>query len=433
MNWNEVSYMSILQMSVSSAILILVIVVIRALAIHKLPKKTFVALWVVVLFRLLIPLSVPLPFSIYTVADKAIVYFIKTHDAQAIITNIPETGSIPKTSMDAIHALITPIAPDEQISPVLVVWVVGIIICALFFLVTHLRCRKEYKTALPLENGYVNEWLRRQKLKRSIQTRYSDRINAPMTYGIWKPVILFPKTTDWQDEARLRYILTHELTHIRRFDILLKWLLAAAVCVHWFNPLVWVMFVLVNRDIEMSCDETVVWAFGETVKSAYALTLIGLEETKSGFSPLCNNFAKNAIEERINAIMKIKKITLMGTLPAVALVATLSIGAFAAFAAPTLPENNTLGELSPPLAEPPADVLPNGSDGVMTEEFKEKQNSLPKQYKEYTEYNVDTSNDIIMPENSLLAVRHSDKDKFTEQEWNDILAKIEKGEIWWED
>jgi len=161
-----------------------------------------------------------------------------------------------------------------------------------------------------------------------------------MTYGIWNPVILFPKTTDWQDEARLRVVLTHELTHIRRFDIVWKWLLAAAVSVHWFNPLVWVMYVLANRDIELSCDEKVVWTFGETKKSAYALALIGLEETKSGFSPLCNNFAKNAIEERINAIMKTKKLTLMGSLLAILLVAGITMGALAAPAQdePEIPE-----------------------------------------------------------------------------------------------
>jgi hypothetical protein len=156
-----------------------------------------------------------------------------------------------------------------------------------------------------------------------------------MTYGIFKPVILFPKITDCQDETELRIVLTHELTHIKRFDVLTKWLLAAAVCVHWFNPLAWVMYVLANRDIEMSCDEKVVWTFGEqtclkTMKSAYALTLIGLEETKSGFSPLCTNFAKNAIEERINSIMKIKKATLTGLIMALVLVAGLTLTAFAA-------------------------------------------------------------------------------------------------------
>lgn len=312
--------MNILQMSISAAILVVTIVIIRSLTIHKLPKKTFVMLWAVVLLRLLIPFSIPLPFNVYPVADKAIEFFTAipaaVQDTQTAIPNSPSVDLPPNISIDDIHPPVAQVTQNSvaQIPPVVVVWLAGMILCALFFLVTHLHCRREYKTALPLENDTVGEWLKNQKLKRPIQIRYSDRINAPMTYGIWKPVILFPKTTDWRDEPRLRYILTHELTHIRHFDVLLKGLFAATVCIHWFNPLAWVMYILANRDIEMSCDETVVWTFGGTMKSAYALALIGLEERKSGFAPLCNHFAKNAIEERISAIMKTKRTTLVSML-----------------------------------------------------------------------------------------------------------------------
>lgn len=105
----------------------------------------------------------------------------------------------------------------------------------------------------------------------------------------------------------LSLCLEHEFVHIKRLDGLTKLILIAALCLHWFNPLVWVMVVLANRDLELSCDEAVVRLFGEQVKSAYARTLIHMEEIKSGCLPLCSNFSKNAIEERITAIMKIKK------------------------------------------------------------------------------------------------------------------------------
>ena len=319
--------MSILQMSISAAILIPVIAVIRALSIHHLPKITFVALWGLVLLRLLIPFSIPLPFNI-PIADRAAALFT-AEDSQALIQNTPAGASESRIIMDTVYATTVP-APSNstpQISPVVIIWLTGMMICALFFLITHLRCRREYQTALPLENETVNEWLRVQRFKRPIQVRYSDRINAPMTCGIWKPVILFPKTTDWRDEARIRVVLTHEITHIKRFDIVWKWLLTAALCVHWFNPLVWVMYILLNRDIELSCDEKVVLTFGEKMKSSYALALIGLEENR--FSPLCNNFAKNAIEERITTIMKLKKPSVIGVIVAIALVSALSVGALA--------------------------------------------------------------------------------------------------------
>ena len=79
-----------------------------------------------------------------------------------------------------------------------------------------------------------------------------------------------PKRTDWRDETALRYVLEHEFVHIQRFYTVFKLLLIASVCVHWFNPLVWVMYVLANRDIELSCDETVVCRFGSGTRASYA-------------------------------------------------------------------------------------------------------------------------------------------------------------------
>lgn len=76
----------------------------------------------------------------------------------------------------------------------------------------------------------------------------------------------------------------HEYVHIRRFDCLLKLLLTAALCLHWLNPLVWVMYLLANRDIELCCDEVVLPRMGLEKRSVYAMTLIDLEEQKSGLS-----------------------------------------------------------------------------------------------------------------------------------------------------
>ncbi|MDR0196838.1 MAG: peptidase M56, partial [Oscillospiraceae bacterium] len=203
--------MSVIQMSISAAILITAIVLARSLAVHKLPKRTFVLLWGLVLVRLLIPFSVPVyvPVSLDTAAVESNVagFFAPTPDAR----NFDDNASSP--------AVPTATAENAaRIPEATVVWVAGMIVGALFFLITHWRLSGEYKTALPLKSDYVNEWLRKQRLRRAVRVRYSDRINAPMTYGIWKPVILLPKNTDWRDEPRLRYVLAHEITHIRRFD-----------------------------------------------------------------------------------------------------------------------------------------------------------------------------------------------------------------------
>ena len=144
---------------------------------------------------------------------------------------------------------------------------------------------------------------------------------------------------DRTDEDALRRILTHELIHILRFDAVAKLAFAAVLCVHWFNPLVWVMFVLADRDLELSCDEQVLDALGDEERSAYALTLLDMEESRTrGFSPY-NHFSKLAIEERIEAIMKYKKASLLAT----ALAAALILSATAAFAAPAQPDAPTPG------------------------------------------------------------------------------------------
>lgn len=164
--------------------------------------------------------------------------------------------------------------------------------------------------SFPVKNSYAEKWLSDHRIRRSISIRQSDRILTPLTYGIFRPVILMPKNTDWEKEDSLQYILAHEYVHIRRFDAAAKLILIAALCIHWFNPAVWLMYILANRDIELSCDETVIRLFGEKERAAYARTLISMEEEKSGFMPLCNNFGKDAIEERITAVMKTKKMTL---------------------------------------------------------------------------------------------------------------------------
>ncbi len=100
--------------------------------------------------------------------------------------------------------------------PLVVIWLMGLLACALYFLVMHLRCSKVYRTSLPLENDFVRQWLREHRTWRTVQIRQSDVITAPLTYGIWRPMVLMPKMTDWEDIDCLRYILAHEFVHIKR-------------------------------------------------------------------------------------------------------------------------------------------------------------------------------------------------------------------------
>lgn len=119
-----------------------------------------------------------------------------------------------------------------------------------------------------------------------------------------------------------------------------KLFFAAAVCIHWFNPMVWIMYIFAGRDIEISCDEAVVRHFGEASKSAYALTLINMEERKSSLMPLGNHFSKNAAEERITAIMKLQKPSALADILAAALVISVA----SVFATSALPADRQMAD-----------------------------------------------------------------------------------------
>lgn len=312
--------MNILQMSLSASVLIMVVVIIRACTLHKLPKTTFLILWGAVVCRLLIPFSITSRFSFYVSLNMAR-QMLK--EKIAVSSSVLFSENLDMVSISGMKVP-TEAGVSATAAPIEIVWLSGMCLCALFFIVVYLRCKREFDASLPVEADIVSRWLREHPLHRPVQIRVSDRINAPLTYGIFHPVILLPKSTDWSDEVGLKVILTHEHVHIRRFDALTKLVLTAVVCVHWFNPFVWIMYVLANRDIELACDEMVVRTFGETIKSFYALTLIELEEKKGKLTPLVSNFCKNVIEERIVCIMKMKKSSLAGMIFSLVLVAGIT-------------------------------------------------------------------------------------------------------------
>ena len=295
--------MSLLQMSFLGTVIILLIVVLRAVLINRLPKKTFLILWWIALIRLLVPFSIKSVTSIYSLLQSIYSDINPVRTAQTT-TFLPIHGNMSEIANGLSEAMVQ---RTESISILSVIWLAGLLLCFGFFAVSYIKCYREFRFSLPVENDILEAWKEKHPLKRSLSIRQTETIAAPLSYGVIRPVILMPKNTEWKNIYQLRYVLEHEYVHIRRLDMLTKLIMIAAVCIHWFNPLVWVMYILFNRDLELSCDETVVRRFGMDIKSVYATALISMEEKKSGLTPLCNSFSKNAIEERIRAIMKIKK------------------------------------------------------------------------------------------------------------------------------
>lgn len=431
--------MSLFQMSVAGGVLILLIVVIRALAIHRLPKTTFLALWMIAALRLLLPFSIPLPFNIHIGLD-VFSDVVQELPSGNIASTLP--GDSPP-SYDIGTAVPSP--ATEHISTFEILWLVGVLLLAIYFSISYFRSMRKFRMSIPDNTPYIQNWLTAHQISRPLVVRSSDLISSPLTYGILHPVILLPKKLDRNDQAALKYVLTHEYVHIRRFDAITKILFAAVLCIHWFNPFVWVMYVLANRDIELSCDAWVIRMMGEKKRSSYALMLIKMEEKRSGMSALYSHFGKNAISERIEAIMKFKKTSIL----ACAFALVLVVGATTAFATSSGAwQEFDLDDLN----------LTEGHTGTETDNMKiVDSEGIPDQVKDLDQFNL-TEGQVGTQSNGMKMIDPSDTRgqildtddldlvegnvgtesssmkmfEYTPEEWNDIQQKIDNGEIVWQ-
>jgi len=315
---------SLIQMSIAGAVMIVVIIVIRALAINRLPKATFTVLWMAALARLLVPFSVPSVFSIYSLFDSTTTNV--TPFSSGNYENIAAAaGSAPEV-IQQIQPQIIRTDGEGGISVLVIVWMIGAIISLVCFGAAYAVCFRKLSKAKDVSHPAIDKWMNRHSIRKPVTVRSSADITSPLTYGLYRPVIVLPDSMDPDNAERLDYVLSHELTHIRRFDLLKKLAVILAVCLHWFNPLVWVMFIIFNRDIELACDEAVVSQAGHSSRKAYAMALIDMEEKRSLSGTLYTCFNRNAIEERIVAIMKIKRPTLIRLGVSAAIVVAVCLG-----------------------------------------------------------------------------------------------------------
>ena len=431
--------MSLFQMSVAGGVLILFIVVIRALAIHRLPKTTFLALWMIAALRLLLPFSIPLTFNIHIGLD-VFSDVVQELPSGNIASTLP--GDSPP-SYDIGTAVPSP--ATEHISTFEILWLVGVLLLAIYFSISYFRSMRKFRMSIPDNTPYIQNWLTAHQISRPLAVRSSDLISSPLTYGILHPVILLPKKLDRNDQVALKYVLTHEYVHIRRFDAITKILFAAVLCIHWFNPFVWVMYVLANRDMELSCDAWVIRMMGAKNRSSYALMLIKMEERRSGMSALCSHFGKNAITERIEAIMKFKKTSIL----ACAFALVLVVGATTAFATSTGAWREfDLDDLN----------LTEGHTGTETDNMKiVDSEDIPDQVKDLDQFDL-TEGQVGTQSNGMKMIDPSDTRgqildtddlnlvegnvgtetssmkmfEYTPEEWNDIQQKIDNGELVWQ-
>lgn len=301
--------MKILQMNISASIIILLVLIIRRVGKGRFKPSVILVLWSIVLLRLLIPFSVPVSL---VPPYEPIAYLNGTHLMQS--SAVTASGNqAAENAIGATASLVAAMANTESgaskplavnVHPLAYAWVVGAMICVAYIVIVHMRKRHSYQMAIPIKNPFIEEWMASNPLRRRYTIKGSDRILSPLTAGVLKPAILLPKHVDFDNNQTLGYILTHEYTHIRQYHVVWKAIVLAACCIHWFNPLVWVMLNMLNRDLENICDEAVVHQHGASCRRSYALLLLQMQTGGRNLFSVTLPFDKTAIEERIGMIMR---------------------------------------------------------------------------------------------------------------------------------
>lgn len=296
-------FLKILDMSKTGSLVILAVLLARLL-LKKVPKVFSYALWAVVLFRLLCPVSFEAQVSLlpkqtsvsqsYELAEEPISVVGAGIAAYQAVGDALNGGlgvqHVPTTQRDA-GGNVEYVSTDWWNVVLLsgqYIWLAGVAAMLLYSSISYGKLRKKLRVAVPLENGIF----------------LADDIQSPFVVGFLRPRIYLPGGLG---ERERQYILLHERQHIRRFDPLIKILAYAALCLHWFNPLVWLAFVLACKDMEMSCDEAVLKKLGGEIRAEYAASLLALATGRRIIAGTPLAFGEGDPKERIKNLAKWKK------------------------------------------------------------------------------------------------------------------------------
>ncbi|ACV64190.1 peptidase M56 BlaR1 [Desulfofarcimen acetoxidans DSM 771] len=283
----EKIFLSVLNMSLTGTFVIVAITLAR-LPLKKAPKIISYALWAVAGFRLVFPFSIQSVFSLLPFKAAPIPQDI---GMQAI----PRINSGIKIVDNAVSAILPAAAPASSVNPLQIwltigsyIWLFGIAIMLIYSFVSIVLLKHKLRGTEFIE-GNIYE---------------ADNLRTPFVIGLFRSKIYIP--AGLSDKER-RYIVLHEQTHIRRHDHAVKMLAYFVLCLHWFNPLVWIAFILMGADMEMSCDERVMKELGEDIKNAYSLSLVRVaagHKILNG-SPLA--FGEGGMKERVKNVLNFKK------------------------------------------------------------------------------------------------------------------------------
>lgn len=284
----ELSFVKLLNTSISAGWLILVVLVLR-LVLKKAPKSIHCLLWAMVAVRLICPFSIESVFSLIPSAETVPeIYLTLEGESQQYdaVLSIVGNSLYPQQVNVPVGASVDRVQIQDLFWTI--VWLAGLGIMGLYALISFLRIRRRVSASVKLEG---NVWI-------------CDDIGTPFILGLFRPKIYLPSAMDSGDWV---HVLAHENAHLKRKDHWWKPLGFVLLSIYWFNPLIWVAYIFLCRDIEMACDEKVIRDLGLEGKKAYSSALLNCSVRGSLIAACPLAFGEVGVKERVKSVLHYKK------------------------------------------------------------------------------------------------------------------------------
>ena len=282
-------FLKIVNMSISASWLVLVVLILR-FVLKKAPKWVNILLWGIVAIRLICPFSFESALSLIPSAETFPEKVISgpSFDVQTGIT--PVDNRINDYLGDRYFEGVTvPANNGNNIMTILtIVWTIGILLLVAYTVISYWRLRRKVDTAVRYKDNIFQ----------------SENVKSPFVLGIIKPRIYLPFNMNGQD---LEHVVAHEQAHIHRKDHWWKPLGFLLLTIHWFNPLMWLAYVLLCRDIELACDEKVIKELGNEQRADYMQALVACSVNRRMIAACPLAFGEVGVKERVKSVMNYKK------------------------------------------------------------------------------------------------------------------------------
>ena len=292
-------FLKIVNMSISASWLVLVVLILR-FVLKKAPKWVNILLWGIVAIRLICPFSFESALSLIPSAETFPEKVISgpSFDVQTGIT--PVDNRINDYLGDRYFEGVTvPANNGNDIMTILtIVWTIGILLLVAYTVISYWRLRRKVDTAVRYKDNIFQ----------------SENVKSPFVLGIIKPRIYLPFNMNGQD---LEHVVAHEQAHIHRKDHWWKPFGFLLLTIHWFNPLVWLAYVLLCRDIELACDERVIKELGNEQRADYTQALVACSVNRRMIAACPLAFGEVGVKDRVKSVMNYKKPAFWGVVLAV--------------------------------------------------------------------------------------------------------------------